>query len=40
MRDKNWMLPHSDGSHGIHNPTFVFDVLDASIAELNQLAAE
>jgi hypothetical protein len=36
----NWILAHNDGSDGIHNPTFVFDVLDASITELNRLAGE
>ena len=36
----NWLLAHNDGSHGIHNPTFVFDLLDASIEALSALAME
>jgi hypothetical protein len=36
----NYHLIHSDGSSGIHNPTFTNAVLDASIAALEALAAE
>jgi hypothetical protein len=36
----NWNLANNDGSHGIHNPPFVFEFIDASIDGLNQLAAE
>jgi hypothetical protein len=30
----NWALVHSDGSRGVHNPSFVLEVLDASIDAL------
>jgi hypothetical protein len=36
----NWNLLIDDGSRGIHNPSFVFNVLDASIDALNALAQE
>jgi len=36
----NWTLANNDGSQGIHNPSFVFGMLDASIDALNELAAE
>ena len=36
----NLILAHNDGSHGVHNPTFVFDLLDAATDALNALAAE
>ena len=36
----NWTLAHNDGSHGVHNPTFVFDLLDAATDALLELAAE
>jgi formate-dependent nitrite reductase cytochrome c552 subunit len=36
----NWNLANNDGSKGSHNPSFVFEFLDASIDALNELAAE
>jgi len=30
----NWILVSNDGSHGVHNPSFVGNVLDASITAL------
>lgn len=36
----NYILVHSDGSEGVHNPTFVFDVLEMSILQLNILLDE
>jgi len=33
----NWNLIHSDGSHGVHNPSFALQVLEASISALNEL---
>lgn len=36
----NYFLVHNDGSHGVHNPSFVFEVLSASANALNNLAAE
>jgi hypothetical protein len=35
----NWALIHNDGSHGVHNPSYAFGVLDSAILELNILAA-
>jgi hypothetical protein len=35
----NWALIHNDGSHGVHNPSYAFGVLDSAILELNVLAA-
>jgi hypothetical protein len=32
----NWALVHSDGSQGVHNPSFVLTVLDASIDALER----
>jgi hypothetical protein len=34
----NWNLANNDGSRGVHNPDFAFDVLDNAIAALNALA--
>jgi hypothetical protein len=36
----NWNLVNNDGSKGIHNPPFVFQVIDAAVDALNELAAE
>ena len=36
----NLILAHNDGSHGVHNPTFVFDLLDAATDEMLDLAGE
>lgn len=36
----NWNLANNDGSHGVHNPPFVFEFLDASIDALNRMANE
>ena len=36
----NWILVHNDGSRGVHNPSFVMGVLDASTDALTALAAE
>ena len=36
----NWNLANNDGSRAVHNPTFVFQVLDKAIDALNELAAE
>jgi len=33
----NWILIHNDGSHGVHNPSFVTGALDASIAAVEAL---
>ena len=33
----NYHLGNNDGSRGVHNPSFAFDVLDSSIAALNAL---
>jgi len=30
----NYFLLHNDGSHGVHNPSFVNDVVTATLAEL------
>jgi len=35
----NWNLVESDGSQGVHNPTFVFSLLDLAIDNLNNLLA-
>ena len=32
----NWALVDSDGSRGVHNPSFVLGVLDASIDALER----
>jgi formate-dependent nitrite reductase cytochrome c552 subunit len=36
----NWNLTNNDGSKGVHNPDFTFQVLDAGIDALTQLATE
>jgi hypothetical protein len=36
----NWNLANNDGSKGTHNPTFVFEFMDAAIDALYELAAE
>ena len=36
----NWALAYNDGSSAIHNPPFVFGLLDAAIDALAELAAE
>jgi hypothetical protein len=36
----NWNLVHNDSSRGVHNPSFSFAVLDASIDELAALSSE
>jgi len=35
----NWLLVHSDGSLGVHNPTYSYLVLSSAIAALNPGAA-
>ena len=34
----NWGLVHNDSSHGVHNPSFAFQVLGASLSALGELA--
>lgn len=36
----NWNLANNDGSRGIHNPSFVFEFLDAALDEMVALATE
>jgi hypothetical protein len=36
----NYWLIHGDGSEGVHNPSFTFDVIDAAPAALEAGVAE
>lgn len=33
----NWALVHNDGSHGVHNPTFALEILNAACDEITAL---